>query len=70
MKSARSLLALPAVLAACASGRFQPAGDDIEDPVDAAPAVDTGTTDADPAPSDAPSPDAPPSAAAGLLLSE
>jgi len=67
MKFCASLLA---VLAACASGRYQSAADDIDDPVDAAPAVDTGTTDAPAVPIDGPGPDAPPAAVAPLLLSE
>jgi hypothetical protein len=68
MKFCASLLA---VLAACASGRYNPAGDDIDDPVDAAPAVDSGlTTDAPSVPTDGPSPDAPPSVVAPLLLTE
>ncbi len=70
MKSTRPLLALPAMLVACASGRFQASGDDIDDLVDAAPAVDAGATDAASAPTDGASPDAPPAAVAALVLTE
>ncbi|HUQ05875.1 MAG TPA: lamin tail domain-containing protein [Kofleriaceae bacterium] len=61
------------LLAACASGRYRPEGDDDDDvTVDAAPAVDAaaGTTDAASVPTDAPAPDAPPAMVAPLLLSE
>jgi hypothetical protein len=62
---------LLAFLAACASAREHHSADDIDDPVDAAPATDAAPAiDAPSAPSDGPSPDAPAATVAPLLLSE